>query len=253
MIYFLYLHNSNYQEGNIGRRMNRSINRVKTTLKKNTTGQVSKMEKKIMKKMKQMIKKSTQPLEKATEKLDDKIDNVGRTIKKSVQSAINDVMNAMRNMTNKIINGIKKGVVTPIINVSKTATNIFVQFGLAIADIFTKIAQIPSCMISYITYIFITLRDQFMELLFRPITKRILGKVFPDYVAIGVIRFIDNVIDMVDYVIVYILDFFNLTSIFTNDKCFDLPHTLKQRFSFATDLVKEMKKVFSNFGKIKFS
>lgn len=215
------------------------IKKLSGKIKKQTVGKIKKMEKKIAKNIQKAVKKSTKPLKNATNKLNRKIRKIPRTI-------LREVGKIVRTLTIKI----KKAIIDPIKNIYETIGKVFINMGGAIIDIFTKIALIPSCMIPYFIYVFTTLRDQVFKHIIRPILKAVLSKILPKIVVNFILDSIDWLTSSVDKLLKMFGDFFDISSIFTKDKCFDLPRKLKKRFKFVKDIMNGIKEIFSKFGKL---
>ena len=204
VIYFIYLNNklikSSIKEGNIGRRIR---NTVKNAVKP--------IEKKIIGQMQGAIQQAISPITRAI-------------------STITNQLSSITGIVTSVIDGIKSGVVTPLVSVFRNIGLMFAEIGLLISDFLLEIAKIPSCLISYITWIVVKLKDQIIMTIVFPIIQRILKKIFgrfyPATIVGYFIKFLDWFINLNFYILSLVASVLGIKQMFYNDKCFNFTGNL---------------------------
>lgn len=230
VIYFTYLNYENekntIKEGNIGRKIRNTVNRI-----------VRPIEKKLLGQMLRIIQQALSPITGAI-----------KSITKQLTS-ITDIVT-------DVIDGLKSGIVTPVVDAFENIGLMFSQIGLLIFDFLLKIAQIPNCLISYITWIFITLKDQFIMTIFLPIIQKILKKIFgrfyPATIVGYFIKFLDWLINFNFYILSLFGSFLGINEIFYKEKCFNFTGNFKKRIDKMKKHLNDAGNSFAKFGDFKF-
>ena len=241
VIYFIYL---NYQyekntikEGNIGKRIRKTVNRSVKPIKKNFKRQINQLERRMNNNIKSTVKQATKP------------------ITNSITSITNRLTSITDIITN-VIKGIKSGVVTPLVNAFKYIGLMFSQLGLLIFDFLLQIAQIPICLISYITWIFITLKDQVVETIILPIIQKILktifGRFYPETLVSYFMQFLNWFINIHFYILSVIGTLLGVNKIFYKEKCFDFTKNFKKRINNMKKHLNDAGNSFTEFGQFDF-
>ena len=241
VIYFTYLNYENekktIKEGNIGRRIRNTVRSTVRPIEKKIMSQMDAVEKNMQKQMKTAIDKSTKPI-------------------RSVLKIITNQLKAVTKVVTNVIKGIKSGVVTPLVNVFKYIGLMFSQLGLLIFDFLLQIAQIPTCLISYITWIFITLKDQVIMTIVLPIIQKILKKIFGRFYPATIIgyfiKFLNWFINFHFYILSLIGSFFGITDLFYKEKCFNFTGNFKKRIDNMKKHLIDAGNSFTQFGKFNF-
>lgn len=234
--YFSYI-NFNYEkenetlrEGNIGRKIRKTVKKATKPVKKQLTYQMKKIEKKMKRNMQKAIKKSTKPIIKI-------IDVILKQLK-------------------SIINGIKSGIVTPLVNVFKNIGLMFAELGLLIFDFLLKIAEAPMCLISYIIWVINTVRVQiFTGVIFpiiKMIIKKIMGRFYPETIIGLLIKFLSWYINFPFYIISMMASFLGVKEFFYKDKCFNFTEMFKKRIDNMRKHLVKSGNSFTQFGKFNF-
>lgn len=212
--------------------VNTSKNTAKTVAKS-----ASKLSGPIKKAIKKAIKKSTKPIT-------------------SVLKIITNQLKAITKVVTNVIKGIKSGVVTPLVNVFKYIGLMFSQLGLLIFDFLLQIAQIPTCLISYIIWIIMTLKEQVIMAIIFPIIQKILKKIFgrfyPATIVGYFIKFLNWFINFHFYILSSIGSFFGITDLFYKEKCFNFTGNFKKRIDNMKKHLIDAGNSFTQFGKFDF-
>jgi hypothetical protein len=241
VIYFTYLNYENgkktIKEGNIGRKIKRTVQSAVKPVENKLMSQMDAVEKNMQKQMKSAIDKSTKPIT-------------------SVLKIITNQLNAVTKVVTNVIKGIKSGVVTPLVNVFKYIGLMFSQLGLLIFDFLLQIAQIPTCLISYIIWIIMTLKDQIIMTIVLPIIQKILKKIFgrfyPATIVGYFIKFLNWLINFHFYILSLFGSFFGITDLFYKEKCFNFTGNFKKRIDNMKKHLIDAGNSFTQFGKFDF-
>lgn len=251
LIYFFYINysHSTLIDGFKRRRMKvkkpsikpKSIAKATSNVAKSTTKTVAKSASKlsgpIKKAIKTAIDKSTKPIT-------------------SVLKIITNQLNAITKILTNVMKGIKSGVVTPLVNVFKYIGLMFSQLGLLIFDFLLQIAQIPTCLISYIIWIIMTLKEQIIMAIIFPIIQKLLKKVFgrfyPATIVGYFIKFLNWFINFYFYILSLIGSFFGISDLFYKEKCFNFTGNFKKRIDNMKKQLIDAGNSFTQFGKFDF-
>lgn len=210
------------------------IKKAVNSVKKQLMSQIKTVEKNMQKQMKTAIKQSTKPI-------------IG---------AIKKIVKQINSILQKIIKGIKSGVVTPLVNVFKYIGLMFSQLGLLIFDFLLQIAKIPTCLISYIIWIIMTLKEQVIMAIIFPIIQKILKKIFgrfyPATIVGYFIKFLNWFINFHFYILSLIGSFFGITDLFYKEKCFNFTGNFKKRIDNMKKHLINAGNSFTQFGKFDF-
>jgi len=241
VIYFTYLNYVNekntIKEGNIGRKIRKSVQSAVKPVENKLMSQMDAIEKKMQGQVKVAIDKSTKPIT-------------------SVLKIITNQLNTVTKIVTNVIKGIKSGVVTPLVNVFKYIGLMFSQLGLLIFDFLLQIAQIPTCLISYIIWIIMTLKEQVIMAIIFPIIQKILKKIFgrfyPATIVGYFIKFLNWFINFYFYTLSLIGSFFGITDLFYKEKCFNFTGNFKKRIDNMKKHLIDAGNSFTQFGKFNF-
>jgi hypothetical protein len=237
VIYFTYLNyvieKNNIKEGNIGRRIRNTVKNAVKPVEKELLSKINKLEK----------------------KMENKVNSSVKPIKKSITN-VSSKLSSISDIVNNIIKGIKNGVVTPLITVFKHIGLMFSQLGLLIFDFLLQIAQIPICLISYITWIFVTLKDQVITTIVLPIIqkifKKIFGRFYPETIVSYFIKFLNWLINFHFYILSLFGSLLGINEIFYKEKCFNFTGNFKKRIDKMKKHLIDAGNSFTQFGKFKF-
>jgi hypothetical protein len=241
VIYFTFLNYVNekntIKEGNIGRKIRNSVKSAVKPVENKLMSQMDAIEKKMQGQVKVAIDKSTKPIT-------------------SVLKIITSQLNAVTKVVTNAIKGIKSGVVTPLVNVFKYIGLMFSQLGLLIFDFLLQIAQIPNCLISYIIWIIMTLKEQVIMAIIFPIIQKILKKIFgrfyPATIVGYFIKFLNWFVNFYFYILSLIGSFFGITDLFYKEKCFNFTGNFKKRIDNMKKHLIDAGNSFTQFGKFDF-
>lgn len=248
VFYFTYLNYENekntIKEGNIGRKIRKTVDKTVKPIERNLLTQINQLENRMNNRLNSTIQQTTKPI---TNTINIMKDSIGK-ITKQLQS--------ITSMITNVINGIKSGVVTPIVNVFKYIGLMFSQLGLLIFDFLLQIAQIPTCLISYMIWITMTLKDQIIMKILLPIIQKVLKKIFgrfyPATIVNYFIKFLDWFISAHFYVLSSIGSFFGINDLFYKDKCFNFTGNFKKRIDNMKKHLIDAGNSFTKFGKFDF-
>jgi DNA repair exonuclease SbcCD ATPase subunit len=262
-IYHLTIYDNNkVKEGNIGRKIRKTVNKVIKPVKKTLISQINKVEKKLN----NTVKKSIKPIETQINQVEEKLK---KTVKKttkplivkieSITTKLNSVIqkvSSLSNIVTNVINGLKNGIVTPLLNVFKYISLMFSELGLIVFDFLSQIAQAPSCLISYIVWIITTLKEQIILKIilpsFKKIFKTILGRFYPSTVIELFIKFLNWYINVHFYILSFIGSLLGINNVFYKDKCFNFSSNFKKRINNIKEHLKNSNESFLKFGNFNF-
>jgi len=262
LIYFFYINysHSNFIDGFKRRRMKikkpsikpKSIAKATSNVAKSTTKTAVNTSKNTAKTVAKSASKLSGPIKKAIKKA---IDQSTKPIT-SVLKIITNQLKAVTKVVTNLIKGIKSGVVTPLVNVFKYIGLMFSQLGLLIFDFLLQIAQIPTCLISYIIWIIMTLKEQVIMAIIFPIIQKILKKIFGRFYPATIIgyfiKFLNWFINFHFYILSLIGSFFGITDLFYKEKCFNFTGNFKKRIDNMKKHLIDAGNSFTQFGKFDF-
>ena len=238
VIYFTYLKYENekniIKEGNIGRKIKKAVTKQ---VAKQVTKIIKPIEKTLKNQVKVAITQSTKP------------------IKKTI-SGVKNIIKKITRLVANIIKGLKNGIVKPIKDAFKYIGLMFAQIGLLIFDFLQQIVQIPTCLISYIIWIVIKLKDEVIQTIILPIIKKILKKIFgrfyPETIVNYFLKFMNWFIDFHFYILSSIGSFFGINNLFYKEKCFNFTGKFKKKIKNMEKHLKKAGSSFKDFGKMGF-
>jgi len=241
VIYFTYLNYENekntIKEGNIGRRIRNTVRSAVRPIENNIMSQMNQLESRMENTVNTTVQQTTRPI---------------KNIIKSVQSTLSSITDLISN----IISGIRSGLVIPIVGVFTHIGLMFSQIGLLICDFLLQIAQIPTCLISYITWIFIKLKDQIIQTIILPIIQKILKKIFgrfyPETIVNYFIKLLNWLINFHFYILSAIGSLLGINEIFYKEKCFNFTGNFKKRIDKMKKHLIDAGNSFADFGNFNF-
>jgi phage-related protein len=235
------------------------IEKAVNSVKKQLMSEIKNVENRMQESMESSIKQTTQPINSSIGAIENKIGTIENKFGKmfsGIVSKINNIVKQINSILQKIIKGIKSGVVTPLVNVFKYIGLMFSQLGLLIFDFLLQIAQIPTCLISYIIWIIMTLKEQVIMAIIFPIIQKILNKIFgrfyPATIVGYFIKFLNWFINFHFYILSLIGSFFGITDLFYKEKCFNFTGNFKKRIDNMKKHLIDAGNSFTQFGKFDF-
>ena len=249
VLYFSYL-SFKYEEEKEGfaKKVKKLIKKATKPMLKKMTSQINKIETKMKKTMEKSIKKATKPIMKIIGKIE--------KIFKKALAVITKQLKAITKIVTKVIKGIKSGIVDPLINAFKYIGLMFAQLGLMIKEFFVQFSRIPTCVISYITWTVIKVKDLVIKSIIVPISVKILKKIFgrflPSFIKDNIKKILMWFINMQFYLLSLIGTFFGINKVFYDPGCFSFDKNLKKYIDRMKKNLKKSGNSFSKFGKFKF-
>lgn len=256
LIYFFYLNFSHLTliDGFKKRKVNlkKTVSKTATNTTKTAANSASKLSGPIKKAVSSVKKELMSEIKKLENRMQGSVKKSIQKTTKPIKSSIGVIKNKMETITNTL-GKMLKSIVTPIIQVFKHVGLMFSQLGLLVFDFLLQISQIPTCLISYITWILITLKDQVIITIVLPIIQKILKKIFgrfyPTTIVSYFIKFLNWLVNFHFYILSLFGSLLGINEIFYKDKCFSFTGNFKKRIDNIKKNLVNAANSFTQFGK----